>query len=294
MNFNKILLGTAQFGSHYGINNKSDIPDFKQVNKILNYAHDNEVTILDTSESYGNSQNKIGEFHKKSKKKFKVITKFSNNNFNSRFNLEKHLQNNLNVLGVNNLYSYMFHSFNDFNQYGAFFFDQLVKCKEKGLIEKIGVSLYDNEEFDLLIRNYKIDLIQVPFNLFDNLNLRNALLDKAKFHNIEIHTRSTFLQGVFFKKLNSIDPFFSSFKENLIKVHQIAKSYNTDILSLALNYAVCQQKIDKVLIGIDNFSQLKKCFNTFEIKQIDEMIDSINKINFENKNLLNPTLWKNI
>lgn len=294
MNFNKVILGTAQFGSHYGINNKSGIPDFKQVNKILNYAHDNEVTILDTSEAYGNSQNKIGEFHKKSKKKFKVITKFSNNNFSSRLNLEKHLQNNLNVLGVNNIYSYMFHSFNDFNQYGAFFFDQLVKCKEKGLIEKIGVSIYDNEEFDLLIRNYKIDLIQVPFNLFDNLNLRNALFDKAKFHNIEIHTRSTFLQGIFFKKLNSIDPFFSGFKENLIKVHQIAKSYNTDILSLSLNYAVRQQKIDKILIGIDNFSHLKKCLNTFEIKQIDDMIDSINKINFENKNLLNPTLWKNI
>jgi len=293
MNNNKIILGTAQFGSSYGINNTSRVPDFKQVCKILNYAHDNEVEIIDTSEAYGNSHNKIGEFHKKFHKNFKVITKFSKYFFTPRLNLVKHIQNNLNVLGVPNLYAYMFHSYNDFNHFHINMYEQLEKCKEIGLIEKIGISIYNNEELDLILRNHKLDLIQIPFNLFDNINKRNAILEKAKFHDIEIHSRSTFLQGLFFKKLNSRSSFFSKFKKYQIKVQQIANFHNIDIMSIALNYALHQQKIDKILIGIDNFNQLKKCLSRIEIKLIDEMVDSINEINFEDEDLLNPTLWNN-
>ena len=46
---NKIILGTAQFGLDYGINNQSGKVTDKDINQILNYAFENGIKELDTA-----------------------------------------------------------------------------------------------------------------------------------------------------------------------------------------------------------------------------------------------------
>ena len=52
---NKIVLGTAQFGLDYGINNQNGKIVDSQVESILNLALDNEILNLDTAAAYGSS-----------------------------------------------------------------------------------------------------------------------------------------------------------------------------------------------------------------------------------------------
>ena len=44
-----LIIGTAQFGLDYGINNNIGKPKIENVHKILDVAYENEIRILDIS-----------------------------------------------------------------------------------------------------------------------------------------------------------------------------------------------------------------------------------------------------
>ena len=64
--------------------------------------------------------------------------------------------------------------------------------QKKGLIKKIGVSVYTVEELKKIVSKYKIDLVLLPFNIFDQRLLKSNILKELKNRNIEIHTRTSF------------------------------------------------------------------------------------------------------
>ena len=70
----KLILGTVQFGLHYGVNNTTGKPSKENIKSILDSAYNSGIQLLDTAEAYGDSQNKIGEYHKNSTNKFNIIT----------------------------------------------------------------------------------------------------------------------------------------------------------------------------------------------------------------------------
>ena len=79
---NKLILGTVQFGLNYGINNLGGKISPTEANRILHYAHKNDISILDTASAYGNSEVVIGEFLSQNENiEFDIITKlkFSDN-----------------------------------------------------------------------------------------------------------------------------------------------------------------------------------------------------------------------
>ena len=64
------------------------------------------------------------------------------------------------------------------------------------------------------------------------------------------------------------------------------------INELALKY-VCNQKfIDKVLIGIDNYEQLKDNLSCLKKNISDDIFKKINMISVDEVHLLNPATWK--
>ena len=113
----KIILGTVQFGLDYGINNKIGKPDNNEVKSILDYAFDNKINFLDTAEAYGNSHERIGEYHANSNNKFKVITKFSSSRLDLPKNISQRINHHLKILNIDSIYCYMFHNYDDFNKY---------------------------------------------------------------------------------------------------------------------------------------------------------------------------------
>ena len=61
MNFNKIALGTAQFGLNYGVKNTTGKVKKEDIESILSLARDNNINIIDTAISYGTSEKILGE-----------------------------------------------------------------------------------------------------------------------------------------------------------------------------------------------------------------------------------------
>jgi aryl-alcohol dehydrogenase-like predicted oxidoreductase len=291
MDNTKIIIGTAQFGLNYGINNKIGKPNSETVKEILDYAINNGINYIDTAEAYGDSHEVIGGYHKLSSPKFNVITKFSSKRIDLPFKLTDRVYKDLHIMNINSLYAYMFHSFNDYKLYIESYKYELIKLKNDGYIKKIGVSLYTNEEVEEILKSDLIDLIQIPFNLLDNNNQRFECLKKMKNKNIEVHCRSVFLQGLFFKNTNELPSFLHKLAPYIDTIHKISKSINTDIYNLSLAYAFHQPYIDKILIGVDSVDQLKQNVLSLSNPISKQVLDQVDEIVVNEIDLLNPSNW---
>ncbi len=287
----KVILGTVQFGLPYGINNQLGQPSQDTVNAILNLAYDNGINLLDTAESYGNAQKVIGNFHRSFPEKvFSVITKL--NPKSSFKNIKEQIFNDIIELNVNSLAGLMFHSFNDYIDHLEGF-DEMKELKAIGVIDRIGVSVYNNEEFKFLIDEGIVDLIQLPFNIFDNMNHRGELIKAAKLKGIELHVRSVFLQGLFFMNPDNLNSKLLPLKPYLKYIHDLVNNSETTIEEVCLAYTIGQKDIDMVLMGVETVDQLESNLNVIRKIEISEdFMSKINSIKVVEKELLSPVNWK--
>ena len=274
---NKLILGTVQLGLDYGINNTNGRPSISDSFDILNCAFDNGIRILDTAEGYGESQEVIGAFHKKFPNKiFNVISKISAATIKNNEKVSTRIKNNLKILGVERLEGYMFHNFSSLKE-NSLIYEQLIKAKRDGLIAKIGASLYGIDELREVTEKYDFDFVQLPFNMLDNENIRAESLREAKKRGIEIHTRSVFLQGLFFKETDEIPESLNLLVAHLKEIKSISLENEIEMQDMALSYATSRNYIDNVLIGVDSTEQLLLNLNANKQNLPLDVIKKINK-----------------
>ena len=169
-------------------------------------------------------------------------------------------------------------------------FKELIECKKNGLVKNIGVSIYTNTQFEDCISNKEIDIIQSPFNVLDNENLRGQLLQSALNENKIVHTRSAFLQGLFYIK-NNFPKKLEPLKKYIQKVTRIAEKNNYSVAELALNYCLTQKNIQNVLIGVDSKQQLLENIETAKKGISINVVNEIKDIQVKEIELLNPANW---
>ena len=115
------------------------------------------------------------------------------------------IQGSLERLKIRSLYGLMIHqSQNLLDNSGKKLVDALYRIKSIGLVKKIGVSIYNPSEIDDVINLMKIDIVQAPLNVIDRRLETSGWLSKLHEANIEVHTRSTFLQGLLLLTRNKI------------------------------------------------------------------------------------------
>jgi uncharacterized protein len=282
---NKIALGTAQFGLNYGINNTAGQIAPEQAQTILDYAYNNNIDTIDTASAYGNSETVLGNYFKNSKNKFKIITKL-----NSSDNPENFVNDSFIKLNQKQIYAFLIHNFSIFRT-NPYTYEILQNLKNNKQISKIGFSLYYPNEIDFLLENnIEFDILQVPYSIFDQRF--STYFEILKEKNVEIHVRSIFLQGLFFKDHNNLTPHFSTIKNNLKTIQNLCKELKVSIASLCQNFALLNQNIDKVVIGIDNLEQLKENINIInDHKIIKENYNLLKTLKIEDENILLPFNW---
>ncbi|WP_426668539.1 aldo/keto reductase [Mucilaginibacter sp. McL0603] len=289
MEISKLILGTVQFGVPYGINNPNGKPSKDKVNEILRAAYKAGVRLLDTAEVYGNAHEIIGHFHQTYPDNiFGVITKMPTKSIPE--NIDDKLQQYLDELHIDRLHTLMFHSFAGYDKNKAII-PIIKKLKQQNKVKYLGVSIYNNDEFKKVIRDESIDVIQLPFNVLDNSNFRGELIEQAKELNKIIHTRSVFLQGLFFKDIFDQNPVVMALYDQLKQIRDIAGEYKISVGTLALSYCLSQHNIDNVLIGVDSIDQLTNNLIAQNYKLCDEAINKIDEIKTHNVSFLNPSLW---
>lgn len=281
------ILGTVQLGMKYGINNERGKPSLEEAEDILSLAKEEGIQILDTAEAYGNSQEIIGSFHKKSHTQFKVMTKFKN--LPEKHTLSEWSERTNKKLGIDKLYALLLHDFATYSQLSS---EQVQAIKSQIHCEKIGVSLYTLKELELVAQRNDIDLIQLPFNLLDSSPEKIKILESLKRNNIILHSRSCFLQGVYAMALDALPEHLHPLSQELGKLQELAMSQGLSLLELALRYNFSQPLFDGHLLGVDSVDQLKQNLKSLNAGSLSPVIqEAILKIQPANADLINPSLW---
>lgn len=269
----KVGLGTVQFGLPYGISNKAGQTDSIEVTKILKTAKTYKIQVLDSASAYGNSEDVLGQNDLSS---FKMVSKFMPD---SMEDISNQLETSLEKLGIQKLHGYLAHRPLNILENPAQW-DKLLEFKSKSKVDKIGFSLNEPMELEQLIdKGYIPDLIQVPYNYFDRRF--EPYIKDLKKEGCEIHTRSAFLQGLFFMNPNRLDDFFEEVK---LPISQLQKK---EFLNGALlKFAVQQPFIDRVIIGVETNKQLVENLTNLELASI------LPELQYKiNENILIPSRW---
>jgi aryl-alcohol dehydrogenase-like predicted oxidoreductase len=280
----KIALGTVQWGLDYGIANTHGIPSDEVLNSIFALANKAGINMFDTAAQYGEAEKRVGQF---SNLEHKIVTKIGNLSTNKCLNQQ--LDNSFNHLQRQNIYGCLFHNGDELIN-NTDLWRELLVYKEEGRINKIGYSLYEPQElFDLLEAGLHPDIVQLPYSILDRKF--EPYFDLLKKKGVEIHVRSVFLQGLYFKNPEQLSDKLSILKSVLSELQNISKQNNLDISELCLDFIRQNCKIDYAVIGVESedqlreVSQVKNCNLNWGI--ILETLDSYNI----KKELLNPSNW---
>ena len=249
--FNKIAIGTAQFGLNYGIANQNGKVNANEIRSILNFAHENNINTIDTAKAYGDSEKSIGNYLKLTEKTWYIITKVSD----SDKSVIEQIQDSKEKLTVlpNIILAHSAKLFLD-----PIFQSKLEETKDKELLHSIGVSLYNEEEINQVLESeLKPDVIQLPMNILDTRLYRCGVLSKLFDRGIEIHVRSAFLQGLFYLSKAELEDGFKDVIPYLEKLKSIAADSGLTLSELSLLWLVSLKEVSKVIIGVDNVNQLK-------------------------------------
>jgi aryl-alcohol dehydrogenase-like predicted oxidoreductase len=288
----KLALGTAQFGQEYGISNFSGPIKRSEVLEILKSAQEQKIDLIDTAITYGESENILGDIGVSN---FNVVTKLPSCPTNSADLVswvKNHVKASLKRLGLKSIYGLLLHrSENLIGTSGIKIKDALYHLKSEGLVKKIGVSIYNPEELEGIIKKIKIDLVQAPLNLIDQRLQTSGWLSRLHNEGIEIHSRSSFLQGLLLLSRKQIPNKFERWNNIWDQWENEKNKSGKSALELCLAYPFSFPEVDKVIVGVNNIKHLNAIIlaskNTFEFNECSFMKS-------DDQLLINPLYWENL
>lgn len=271
----KIGLGTVQFGMAYGISNVSGKTSREEVQRILSNAEKEGINLLDTASGYGTAEEVLGE---NDTSFFDIVSKYLPPRAGE--DVSDQLNNSLNNLNKNTIYGYLAHRPTDLLSKPQQW-DELTYLKCTGKVKKIGYSLNEPDELKALLdANMFPDLVQMPFNYFDRRFVPQ--LKELKESGVEIHTRSTFLQGLFFINSESLDDYFDEVRSEIEDMQNLPGSLAGSLMKFVLE----KPYVDKLIMGVENCDQLN--YNLKNLKSAVSLPELKKEIS---ENILKPSEW---
>ena len=287
---NKIILGSANFDQIYGI--KKNFIKKSEIKKLFDLALKNEIKIIDTSPTYKESEKIIGLLNNK---RFKIISKISKPPKNiKRENIKKWLKQNVMIslknLKIKKFECLLLHNANSLLcKNGDEIYKGIRNMKINGFTSKIGVSIYDFNILDKILKKFKFNLIQAPFNILDQRLVEEGWLKKLKKRKIEVHARSIFLQGILLLKHNQLPKKLIKLSKKLMVWENWLKKNKFSSLQVCLSFVLNQHQLDGIVVGCNNTNQLNQIL---KLKQIKNNF-SLPNLNIKDKKLIDPRKWFN-
>ena len=106
-------------------------------------------------------------------------------------NVEKEILDSLSKLGVERLHGLLLQG-----RWRDSWHELFETIKKRGRVESTGISIYQTMDFEQALQNDSVDIIQIPFNIFDQRALQNGWFEKSRAKNKKIVIRSVYLQGL--------------------------------------------------------------------------------------------------
>jgi len=286
----KLALGTVQFGQSYGIANTEGQIDINAILSILKLAKENNVNTLDTAILYGNSEQRLGECGVED---WRIVTKLPpipKQCMNVEQWILEQVEGSLFRLNTNSILGLMLHSpLQLLEKNGSIVWGTLTELKSRGIIEKIGYSVYQPKELDLLWSEFRPDIIQAPYNILDRRLKSSGWLDKLVNNEIEVHVRSIFLQGLLLMSKENRPAKFDQWNKLWDLWDNWLQEQGVSAIEACLKFVLSEKGIDFSVIGIDSKKQFDEILSVVRNQKSDFLIPDI--LSISDEKLINPGNW---
>ena len=290
-NAQKLALGTVQLGQAYGIANKLGQVTRADAKAMLKLALANSINTLDTAITYGESEACLGEIGTQD---FNLVTKLPelpNNCRDVSAWVRQEVIASLNRLGVAEVYGLLLHRpVQLLGPSGADLYKALQELRDDGRVKKIGISIYSPSELTLLYPRYSFDLVQAPFNLVDQRFYNSGWLQRLKDDDVEVHTRSVFLQGLLLMAQEDIPDKFSHWDKLWRSWYRWLADHDISAVQACLAFPLSFSEIDRVIVGANSLSQLSEIVSAAN----DQREFNFPDLQCEDENIINPANWNQL
>ena len=281
----RLALGTVQFGLDYGVANSDGRVTLDETTRILEVAHDAGIDTLDTAIGYGDSEGRLGEIGVGGWRIVSKLPELPDEVDDVAGWVRSSVAGSLERLGVDRLHGLLLHRPAELlGAHGPALGAALLDVRQRGLADKIGVSVYGPDELDS-VWDDRFDLVQAPFNVFDRRLATSGWLGRLGEKGVEIHTRSAFLQGLLL--MEDWPTYFDQFAA----LHEAWTAYcaaaDATLLEASLGYALAPSGIDRVVVGVDTAEQLEEILAVGDL----QMAPPPDTLASDDLDLINPSRW---
>lgn len=259
----KLVLGTAQLGTDYGIQNHGK-PSSENAKKLLDAAVGCGINIFDTAADYGNAEAIVGDYleYRGLQNSTQVITKLSPNILNTipvnqyEDVLQYQIEHSMHQLKIDRLEGALFHKAESVFHPDAI--KALIHMKHLGIVNKVGVSIYTPEQANKALYYDGLDIIQVPYNVLDRRLDRSDFFEKAQNKGITVLARSSLLQGLLTMPIEKLPIHMDFAKIYVMQFQALCKELSVSPLECAVGFVAAHPYIDYLVFGSDGVKQLQE------------------------------------
>lgn len=284
----QLCLGTVQFGMPYGVTNQAGQVPEEEVRRILDLAAASGIGLLDTAHAYGTAETVLGHCWPTNSPR-RLISKLPAGV--PQQNWEKSLVTSLNRLQAPKLDGFLLHRASDLlSPDGEELIHWLEGLRDRGLAERIGVSIYEASELEGLPLD-RLQLVQLPLSVYDQRLIRDGTVAKLQDLGIAVHVRSVLLQGLMLQ-LTQHWPEHLSATFRLHHERWLEHLHHAGLspLAAALGYVRVCEGIEAVLVGVlsaRELAQLLQAWSQVEAYPPQESLEWA----WDNKADLDPRGW---
>lgn len=253
----RLVLGTAQFGMPYGILGQGSPVGLSEVREILQWCLENGIRRLDTAAAYGSSEETLGRIGIQD---FTITTKLPRipeGTCDVAKWVETEIKGSLHRLRIDRLDTVLLHHPGDIlSAEGPEIEKALSKLRTNGVIGSLGVSIYDPNELGPLEESMRIEVVQAPLNAFDQRLDQTGWLDRLANNEIEIQTRSVFLQGLLLTSPEALPDKFKPWLGLWQEWWAFVSSTKLSAIEVALAEVMKFPQISGVVVGCESKNQI--------------------------------------
>jgi aryl-alcohol dehydrogenase-like predicted oxidoreductase len=259
----KLGLGTVQFGLPYGATNRRGRVSDDEVPGLLEAAARHGIEVLDTAPAYGDAERLIGAALAAGAR-FRVVTKTPAADLaiapQARARaLRAALLRSLERLRQERVAGLLLHRCADaLAPGGVALIEELQALKQEGLVERIGLSIYEAAELDAVLRFFSPDIVQVPLSVVNQSLETSGHLARLRERGIEVHARSIFLQGVLLAAPADLPPELAPLAANVAAFRSLVHAAGLSPVEGALAFIAQRPGISVALVGVTGLEELEQ------------------------------------
>ena len=283
----RLALGTAQFGMSYGVTNRTGQVTTDEAARILDDARHAGIDTLDTAMAYGESEQRLGDIGVAG---WRVFTKLGDAPRDHPVGwVRAAVTASLDRLGIDRLAGLLLHRSQVLTgTQGRDVWKELTVLQDEGVIDRIGVSIYDPDELAALAAEYPLDVVQAPFNILDRRLATSGWLDRLHADGTEVHTRSAYLQGLLLLRPDALPTAFAAWRPLWQRWHDWLSGSGHSALDACISFALAHPQIDRVVIGVENTKQLGEAVAAAAMT-INGLPDDLASTDLD---LISPVRWR--